>query len=249
MENKKVNPTNVAPIATTNEMKKEGLNMENTRKLNRAAERRLAAATLRNALIDAAPIAAAHWFGHVSEIDGENAAAALNAACANIAAASSSLAVALSGKKNGEEVNVAPVASAALIASCITFTVKGTAKEGNRRIVWNVRKEGAIKKLFGVFAIERAADCKESVVTFTEKDYLKEKSSTPAAAHVSRALTPYEKLANSLYSAAKIAAKADFDAIPSNVEKEFSFPAAAVWKEENAALIDGTAALMNIKKD
>ena len=235
-------PVNVAPATPANtEMKKEGLNMENsTRRLNRAAERRLAVAELRNAIIAAAPIAAAVWFEHAPKAD------ALNAAAADIAAASSSLAVALSGKKNGEQVTVAPVPAAALIAACVTFTVKGTAKDNTRRIVWNVRKEGAVKKLFGVSSVERAADCKESAVILSEKDYLKEKAA-PAERAAKKPLSPFEKLANSLYTAAKIAAKADFDSIPANIEKEFTFPAPADWKKENAALIDGTAALMNIK--
>ena len=158
----------------------------------------------------------------------------MNAAAADIAAKSSALAAALSGKKGGEVVTVAPVPAAALIATCITFTPKGTVKDGNRRIMWNVRKEGSIKHLFGVNAVERAADCKESVCTFTEKDYLKEKAA-------------YDKLAANLYSAAKIAAKADFDAVPANLDKEFTFPAPADWKKDNIALIEGTAALMGIK--
>jgi len=235
-------PVNAPAIVTEG---KEGIIM-NERRLNRAAERRFAAAELRNALIAAAPIAAAYWFAHVSEFDGENAAAALNAAAADIAAKSAALAAALSGKKGGEVVTVAPVPAAALIAAAITFTPKGTAKDGNRRIVWNVRKEGSIKHLFGVNTVERAADCKESVCTFTEKDYLKEKA-TPAERAPKAPLTPYDKLAASLYSAAKIAAKADFDAVPSNLDKEFAFPAPADWKKDNTALIEGTAALMGIK--
>ena len=229
-------PVNAPAIVTEG---KGGITM-NERRVNRAAERRFAAAELRNALIAAAPIAAAVWFCGKSEWEGSNAAAELNAAAADIAAKSSALAAALSGKKGGEVVTVAPVPAAALIATCITFTPKGTVKDGNRRIMWNVRKEGSIKHLFGVNAVERAADCKESVCTFTEKDYLKEK-----AAPAERA--PYDKLAANLYNAAKIAAKADFDAVPANLDKEFTFPAPADWKKDNIALIEGTAALMGIK--
>lgn len=243
-----MNPTtNTNPTTNaTNERKVSTMETTNAeRRLNRAAERRAAAAALRNALIDAAPIVAAVWFEQVSEIDGENARAVLNAAAADVCAASSRLADALSGKKDGVNVSVEPLSAAALFALAITYTPKGTTKDNNRRFVWNVRKEGTIKKLFGIHAYERAADCKESVVTFTEKDYLKEK---PAAApKAPKAQTPFEKLANNLWSAAKLAAKADFDAVPENIEKEFTFPAAADWKKDNAALIEGTAALMGIK--
>lgn len=214
--------------------------MENTeRRLNRAAERRAAVAELRNALVAAAPIAAAVWFEHAPK--GQE----LQDAAADIAAASSSLAAALSGQKNGESVTVLPVPAAALLAAAVTFTPKGTAKEGNRRIVWNVRKEGSIKKLFGVNVAERAADCAESVVTFTEKDYLKD--AAPKAPKAPKAQSPIDKLAASLYAAAKLAAKTEFDAVPANIEKAFTFPCAADWKKENAAVIEGTAALMGIK--
>lgn len=236
-----VAPANVAPIAApvADEVKKEGRTMENTcRRLNRAAERRVAVANVRNAIIAAAPVAAAYFFSNGS-------LAAYNEVLSPVAEHAAALAAALSGKKNGEEVTVAPVPAAALIAACVTFTPKGTAKEGNRRIVWNVRKEGSIKRLFGISSVERAADCKESAVVLSEKDYLKEKA--PAERAPKKPLTPFEKLANNLYTAAKIAAKADFDAVPANIEKEFIFPAAINWKKDNAVLIEGTAALMNIK--
>ena len=205
--------------------------------LNRSAERRFRAAELRNAIIAAAPAYAAYTFANAP-------APALDA----VVSASRAYANSLCGMRNGEKLVFSPVPAAALMGLACTFVKKGTEKAGNARMVWNVRKEGALKAFFTVSTFERAETCENSVPAFSDKDYKQDKAPASRKSVKSTApVTPFDKLVSSLYAAAKNAAKAEFDAVPANIEKKFMFPCQAEWKAANLPVINSTAALMGIK--
>ena len=199
--------TNAAPVAPVTE-----------RKLNRAAERRAAAAFLRNALIDAAAAA----------VRGEAFAPA------PIDAAAASMASALACTKDGAEVTFAPVPAAVLFAAAVTFNSHG---------YWNVKGEGSIRTLCKVSAFTMAADCKRSTFVPEEKDFLKEKSAAKKSAPAPR--SPFEKFAAKVYGMEKSAAKDVFLQDVTHAEKDFTFTTFAEWftEEKRNAVTVAAAAL------
>lgn len=207
-----VNAAPVAPVAPVNAAPE--------RKLNRAAERRAAAASLRNALIDTA----------AAVIRGE----AFNPAHIDTAAAR--MASALATTKEGKEVTFAPVPAAVLFAAAVTFNSKG---------YWTVKGEGSIKSLCKLSTFAMAADCHRSVFAPAEKDYLKEKSAAKNAAPAPR--SPFEKFAAKVYGMEKSAAKDTFMQDVTHAEKDFAFVTFAEWfTDDKRNAVTAAAAVLGI---
>ena len=112
-----------------------------------------------------------------------------------------------------------------------------------KRLVWNVRKEGYLKSLFYVSAVECSSSFSASDASVSDADYLAKHGGKAAAR---QPMTPVEKLAGRLYAMDKEASKAEFYKDSKNLDKEFKFACLADWKAANMAKITAAAAMFGI---